>query len=682
MFKILEELIYFTKFPKRQLKIWKYNLLKSNNITVCKNVKDNFNFAYFENPEVSILIPVYNHYQQTVDCLYSILENVKNISYEVILIDDCSCDATCNIQKRIKGINVIRNSVNLGFLRNCNNAAQYAKGKYIWLLNNDTQILPNALESLIEVFKKKEDAGVVGSKLVYPNLILQEAGGIVYNNGESANFGRLMNKDSLEYNYLKEVDYCTGASILVKKTLWDEVKGFDETFIPAYYEDTDLCFEARKLGFKVYYQPRSEVIHLETVTMKDSIYGLISQNRVKFVKKWEKELQNQLSKEDIFFAKERSFGKKVLVFIEDNVLAPDKSCGERSSFQYLQAFKEMGFNVKFVSLNMSCEKRYIEAIEDLGVEIIMEEGKGGLNKAFFGWLKRHGEHIDYVLINRPDPYKYFIEEIRKYSNAKIFYQGHDIHYLRRQREYEVNKDKKVDKDIEKFKILEPAIWEDADLTLYFSDKETEIVKKVCPHANAKTVPLFLYNKTKLLNYDPKERKDLVFVGGFGHNPNIDAMEWFIGEVYPFLARILPDIKINIVGTGAPRYLLKEQTEHIIFKGYISDEELENLYKITKLAVSPLRFGAGVKEKILEAMRYGVPVISTSIGIEGIESAGGLITVADRASDYAAKIVELYQNDEKLIDISKKSQDFINKNYTGKTLADLFDRQDEKVAVYY
>ena len=102
--------------------------------------------------------------------------------------------------------------------------------------------------------EKEKNAGIVGSKLIYPDGTLQEAGGIIYSDASGCNYGRNDNPNALWYNYTKEVDYISGASIMLKKELWDELGGFDEYFAPAYYEDTDLAFRIRyEKGFKVIY---------------------------------------------------------------------------------------------------------------------------------------------------------------------------------------------------------------------------------------------------------------------------------------------------------------------------------------------------------------------------------------------------------------------------------------------
>src|SRR5690606_17960721 len=170
------------------------------------------------------------------------------------------------LTKNVSGITYIRNTENKGFLMNCNEASRIAKGKYLYFLNNDTQVTANWLKPMVDLFKD-EQVGRVGSKLIYAHGLLQEAGGIIYPDASGANYGRNDLPDRPRYNYIRAVDYCSGASLLVRKSDFEKLNRFDQQFAPAYYEDTDLCFSIRNvLKKKVMYQPLSEVIHFEGIT--------------------------------------------------------------------------------------------------------------------------------------------------------------------------------------------------------------------------------------------------------------------------------------------------------------------------------------------------------------------------------------------------------------------------------
>jgi GT2 family glycosyltransferase len=242
--------------------------------------------------DVSIIIPVYNKWELTRACITSILQtNIgTSIRFEVILADDNSADETVRAAELFPGLRVVRTPENLGFLRNCNHAARTARGRYLLFLNNDTVVLPGWLEALFHSMESDPTIGIAGSKLLYPDMAIQEAGGAVFQDASARNVGRGQERDNPLFNVARAVDYISGASILVRADFWKEVGGFDERFKVAYYEDTDLAMSARAKGLIVWYQPKSEVIHFEHQSYKDQEGAgpsdLMRHNGVLMLEKW------------------------------------------------------------------------------------------------------------------------------------------------------------------------------------------------------------------------------------------------------------------------------------------------------------------------------------------------------------------------------------------------------------
>lgn len=251
-------------------------------------------FPKCEKPLVSIIVPVYNQYQYTKACLYQILKNTSNVDYELILADDNSYDLTKKVQKQFKNIVYIRNSTNLGFLKNVNNAVKSAKGKYICLLNNDVIPTKDWLKYLIQTMEVHKDAGIVGGKFIGIDGQIQEAGSAMTHSGIPTWLGQGEPYNKPEFNEEKEVHYCSACGVLIKKSAWDEVGGFDEQFVPAYYEDADLAFTFKyKLKLKTYYQPKSQLVHFHNVSHYNANHSA-HENRPKFCEKWAKQLGSSI----------------------------------------------------------------------------------------------------------------------------------------------------------------------------------------------------------------------------------------------------------------------------------------------------------------------------------------------------------------------------------------------------
>lgn len=623
-------------------------------------------FSKQKKPQVSIVIPVYNQFEYTYNCLKSILNNSGEITYEIIIANDCSTDLTTRISEMVKNIKVVTNKENLRFLKNCNNAAKHANGKYILFLNNDTQVQPNWLAPLVELIERDEKIGMVGSKLVYADGTLQEAGGILWKDGSAWNYGNRRNPEEPEFNYVKEVDYISGAAIMIKTDLWKEIGGFDEAFAPAYCEDSDLAFEVRKHGYKVMYQPLSVVVHYEGISngtdtsSGQKAYQVINQK--KFMEKWKEVLETEHfpNAENVFVARDRNRNKPTLLMVDHYAPQYDKDAGSRTVFQYLRLFVKQGYNVKFIGDNYYKHEPYTTVLQQMGVEVLY--GSYYANN-WETWIKENAEHFDYVFLNRPHISVKYIEFIRKNTKARIIYYGHDLHFLREKRRYELEQDSQALKDSKEWKVKEIALMKYADVAYYPSDVEVKEISKIDAGIKAKAIVAYMFENVIAQPYDFKNRKDIMFVGGFTHKPNVDAVLWFVKDILPMILDKLPDLKFYVIGSNPPESILNLASDNVIVKGFVSDEELEEQYRNCRISVVPLRYGAGIKGKVVEAMRYGMPVVTTSVGAEGIIGAETILCIGNKAKVIARNVVKLYLDKNALQDMSARSYEYIKKNFS-------------------
>lgn len=242
-----------------------------------------------DEPRVSILIPVYNETNYTAECIGSLRTSNPRVSFEVIVADDASPDPTAAAIGQIENIKFIRQAKNLGFLRNCNAAFESCRGEYLLLLNNDAQLMPGALDYLVEVLDREPDVAAVGPKMLYPNGRLQEAGCTINRDGVTDMVGLFADPAAPCFNYDRDVHYCSGAALLVRRSALGNTL-FDETFMPAYCEDTDLCLRLLSEGHRVVYCHKAEIVHhLSVSTNKQSVtkrLQLVSRNQQKLLRKW------------------------------------------------------------------------------------------------------------------------------------------------------------------------------------------------------------------------------------------------------------------------------------------------------------------------------------------------------------------------------------------------------------
>jgi GT2 family glycosyltransferase len=623
--------------------------------------------------DVSIVMPVYNGLVYTLTCLVSLFAMPTRYRFEVIVGDNASDDGTGAAVPAIGGrVRYIRHPENLGFLLNCNVSGIAARGRWIVLLNNDVIILPGWLDELIDTFGRDETVGYVGSKLLNSDGSLQEAGGIFWSDGSAWNYGRGQNPRLPEFNYAKEADYCSGAAIALPKAVWDRMGGFDLHYVPAYCEDSDLAFRVRAAGLRTLYQPFAEIIHHEGKTHgRDTTSGIKAYQVVngrKLYERWSAALHEQHfpNGEQVFLARDRSRGRPHILFVDHYVPQWDRDAGSRTIFSYLRLFLEHGFQISFWPDNLYHDPVYAPLLQKMGVEVIYSRYYVG---RFDAWIAENGKYFDYIFLSRAATSKDYIDGVRAYSNGSTIYYGHDLPWRRLEVQYEVTKEAKLVDEIQELRITEDLISQKCDVLCYPAAEECEIVRNRFPGKTVIEFPINYFEQASLdetagrVGSRGRDRFHLLFVGGFQHPPNVDAVLWFVQEVLPRLWRRDRRFRFTIVGSNMPEDVASLAADRIIAAGQVSDDALQELYRTVGSVVVPLRFGAGVKGKVIESFAHGVPTVATSIGVQGIEDAEELAFVADAPDDFAEQIIRATRDRDSATRKARAALAFLARRYS-------------------
>jgi GT2 family glycosyltransferase/glycosyltransferase involved in cell wall biosynthesis len=582
-------------------------------------------FKKHESPLCSIVIPFYGQTELTWLCLKALELNIENhIAVEILLVDDNSNDSTKLINS-LDGVRVVRNSDNIGFLNSCNKAASLSRGEYLVFLNNDTQIQKGWLTPLIDLLSSGDDIGAVGSKLLYPDNTLQEAGGIIWRDGTGCNYGKGKNHNEPQFNYVRLVDYCSGASFATSRDLFLGMNGFSEQFAPAYYEDTDFCFRLRQNGHRVIYQPKSVLLHCEGATCGTSEESGVKSNQYKnrysFSAKWSHQLANHFEPNGSFLnqyqAANRLNGTKSILVIDTYLPFHDRESGGHRLFQILLILRKLGYQVSFLPHNQKFEEPYVSELQQKGIEVlIFREPISDIRKQ----ISKRLEKLDIVWICRPQMYREYGSFIRKRCKARIIYDTIDLHFIRVKRQWEFlgKKSKKLHRKWVKFLRDEKSFSRHCDLVLTVTKDEA---LEVCNWGNEKT---FIVPNIHLCtpSFVPcfKDRSGVLFIGSYLHTPNIDAAKWLVHEIMPLVWQKNPETHLFLLGSNPTSEILKLRRSGVCVTGFVKD--VKPYFDQVKAFVAPLRYGAGMKGKVGQSMSLGLPVVTTAIGAEGMNLING------------------------------------------------------------
>ncbi len=593
-------------------------------------------------PRVSIVIPVFNKIDYSVACLRSLAEHAGVVPFEVIVVDDASTDATAARLAQITGIRVVANAQNLGFVSTCNAGASVARGEFLVFLNNDTVVTEGWLDALLRCFDEEPEAGLVGAKLVYPDGRLQEAGGIVFADGSGWNYGRFENPADPRFEFRREADYCSGAAIMIRRELFDQLGGFDMRYAPAYYEDTDLAFAVRAVGKKVFYEPRATVVHFEGITAgTDTGSGMKrfqTINRGKFQEKWKTELARQPvpihdAQDAEAAANFRARGHVLIV--DAYTPTPDQDSGSLRMLNVMRLLREAGYAVSFLPDNRAHAGKYTQALQALGVQALYHPFVSDP----VAWLRVYGRSLNAVVLSRHYVAANYVGLVRLYApQARLIFDTVDVHHLREARAAELSGSTEQAAQAARTRAQEMKLMRDSDVTLVVSAAELELLARELPGVRIEV--LSNVHEIHGRRREFGERRDLVFVGGFQHPPNVDAVLWFVNEVFPRVRSALPDVIFHVIGSKAPPQILELAHDGVTVHGFV--EDIAPFMDGCRLALAPLRYGAGVKGKINMAMSCGLPVVATTPAAEGMHARDGEdLLVADSPEEFANAIVRAY-----------------------------------------
>ncbi len=618
-----------------------------------------------EDPDVSIVIPLYAHAGLTAAALESIAEHTGHLPYEVILVDDAADQRTKQLLGKVRGARILVNDSNLGYLRSVERGAAAARGSWLVLCNNDIEVQPGWLAALVDCGESADDIAIVAPKFLAPDGSLSEAGAIIWRDGTGANYGRGDDPGCCHYEYRREIDYGSAAALLVRRDFWEEVGGFDDRFLPMYYEDTDLCFEARRRGLRVLYEPRAQVIHVEGATAgtdeSASHKRHQESNRPKFVAKWKAVLSAEHLPDrprDLWLAANRHRRPHVLV-ADHRVPTWDRDSGGLRMRGLVEALVDLGCQVTLMPDNLVAIEPYTREFQRLGVEVIYNVDV----RATLGMI---GPTLSLAILSRPQVASHWLQLVRETApTALIAYDTVDLHWVREARRAALAQGNgaqppALDPKVKAMRELELALIRATDMTLVVTEEERRQVLSDEPEAVVEVLPNV--NTVRITVPPAAERAGVVFVGGFEHPPNTDGALMLVREVMPLVWNRLGPVPVTIVGADPPPEVQRLASRLVSVAGWVHD--LDPVLDGARALVAPLRYGAGMKGKVTQAMAAGLPVVTTPIGAEGLSAIDGEhLLIGGDARELAERVVRVLEDGELWQRLSRAGQQIATERFS-------------------
>ena len=509
------------------------------------------------------------------------------------------------------------------------------------------------------------------AKCCPPNGRLLEAGRIVLSDGRQLRFGYDDAPSCSKYCYLREVDCCSWQSFAIAKDFWMELGGFDERLALDVYGEADLCFRIRQRNRKVFFQPFSKLVHFGEIDScarpkSPELKARQDLSRSEFFDRWSQVLHHHENGQNpTRFADRYSCGHVLVV--DATVPKPDRDCGSEITFNFLRILKALNKRVTFVPSDLQRLDHYSAPLEKMGVECVCFPSVSSLQAA----VLEVAPDIDFAFLHRLDVARPIIDLVRSSApRAKVVFNTVDLHFLRKRREAELFGGRWRFDRAEATKRDELEVIQKADATIVVSSAERRLLTELVPAASVFEIGLpIVCAPAATSGWDA--RRDIVFLGGFDHAPNSDAVLYFVHEVWPLLLEAGYRDRFLIVGSNMPPEIESLGTDQIIAEGYV--ENLQDVFSTTRISIAPLRFGAGIKGKVATSLGYGVPCVATSIGVEGSGLVDNVdVLVGDAPGEFASQILRVYHDGQLWTNLSQNGLLFFRENYSLEAIGAKFE----------
>lgn len=609
-------------------------------------------FPVYEHPRVSLILRCGADTRQTRRCLACLSNQLNGTTVEVLAIP-----ASGDVDEELRqwsGI-IVTAGDETDPLSSLNAAAAQARGEYIMLLDDSLSPAPGWLPAMLDTFTRFPDAGVVSGMQTQGDRVAS-AGGVIFSDGRLGPSRQGMETDHYAVCSVREVDYAPIEAMMIRADLWRELGGLDPDFAPLFHADADFAMRARSKGHKVFHQPFARF----TVASPVQVAGewIAAYNTWKFRQRWGTALQSDTA--DPALSYQAMVRRPRALFIDDYTPTPDRDSGSGDIYWFMRIFQQLGYEVWFVPVQvMSGGGRYTD---DLRLWGIICPCAPHIDSAA-SFLERRAVRFSVVLLYRVQLASYLLDFVRRAAPAtRVIFDTVDLHFLREERAALLARSAEGLRQSHQLRLRELATIRNADCTILLSQMEYDLVSKLMPGANLRLIPIVRPVPGRLA--PAAARRGVVFIGGFIHKPNIDAVTYLIEEIWPLVRRVVPDMELTIVGSSPTDEIraLAKASDGVTLLGYVQD--LTEIFRNCRLTVAPLRYGAGIKGKVVTSLTYGVPCVATPVAVEGMGLVNGQhVLTGETPAAFAEAIIRLHHDEDLWSALSDGGLVFAQENFS-------------------
>ncbi len=597
-------------------------------------------------PQVSVIVVLYNQAGLSLLCLQALAAS-RGATFETLVVDNASSDRMPQLLERLDGATLLRQSENLGFLRAVNLAAAQATGKYLLLLNNDAVVEPDTLAHAIDRLEREQDVGAVGGPILLWDGRLQEAGSIVWRDGSCQGYGRGDAPDAPAYRFVRDVDYCSGAFLMVRRALFERLGGFDDVYAPAYYEETDFCVRLWEAGQRIVFDPKVRVKHFEFASDEGSgrAIELQTRNRAHFVERHPAFLARRPwpGAEAVLTARQRlREGARRVLFVDDRVPLPWLGQGYPRAASFVAAIVDSGHFVTHYPLQFPHEDSADVALAlPPGCEVMLDLGLVGLA----GFLAERTGFYDVLVVSRPHNMEVISALRRKrpglFKGLRIVYDAEALFSIRDITKAEVLGRALPAAEQQRLIDAELALARTADCIVTVSRAEADHYQR----AGHREVHVLGHSiDAQPGQPDFAARRGFLFVGAIqtDDSPNGDSLLWFLREVWPqLLAALGDDAQLDIVGTCDSPAVRALASPRIRIHGRVMD--VAPSFERARVFLVPTRYAAGIPHKAHEAAARGLPMVVTPLIAQQL-GWGDDVACGPDATGFAQQCLRLHRDE--------------------------------------